>query len=73
MMDGDPRSARVIAAYKRHKLSISALHHIRELLQQFEHEREFDRRVAWYGAAIIVAVLAYAAFSQFAGERVFLF
>ena len=64
-MDTDPRSERVIAAYKRHKLSISALRHIRNLLQQFERERDFDRRAAWYGVGILVAVLAFA-ISQFA-------
>ncbi len=73
MMDDDPRSARVIAAYKRHKLSISALCHIRQLLQQFERDREFDRRFAWYGIAIIVAILAFAALSHLGAGQVSVF
>jgi len=73
MTDIDPRSARVIAAYKRHKLSVSALCHIRHLLRQFERDRALDRQFAWYGVAIVVALLALAAFSRLAGGQVLLF
>jgi len=71
MTGGEPRSEQVISAYKQHKLSRSALHRIRQLLLKFEHERAFDRRLAWYGVAIIVALLVIAAVSRFnAGQLV---
>ena len=73
MITGEPRSAQVIAAYKRHKLSISALCRIHRLLQEFERERALDRRLAGYGVAIIVAVLALAALDLPGLERVWLF
>jgi len=73
MMDGKRRSARVIEAYKQHKLSISALCHIRRLLQQFERERELDKRFAWYGIAIIVALLAFATLSRLGAGQVSVF
>ena len=72
-LDTGPRSERVIAAYKRHKLSISALRHIRNLLRQFERDRALDRRFAWYGIAIIVAVLAFAALSRLASGQITIF
>jgi len=70
MMDANPRSAQVIAAYRQHKLSVSALSHIRQLLQQFERERQFDRVAARYGLAIIVAVLAFAAINWLSAGQV---
>ena len=73
MIAGDPRSEQVISAYKRHKLSHNALYRIRQLLQQFEREREFDRRVARYGVAIILAVLLFSAITLFSAERIVLF
>jgi len=72
MIAGDSRSEQVIAAYKRHKLAVSALRHIRQLLQEFEQQRCLDRRLAWCGVAIIVALLAFAALNRLGIEYVFL-
>ena len=72
MSDGDPRSEQVISAYKQHKLSRNALYRIRQLLQKFERERAFDRRLAWYGVAIIVALLAFAVLSRFGAQQLVL-
>ena len=68
----DRRSEQVIAAYKRHKLSRNALYRIGQLLQGFECERAFDRHLAWYGVAIIVALLAFAALSRLRAEQLVL-
>ena len=72
MSAGDQRSEQVISAYKRHKLSRNALYRIRQLLQKFERERAFDRRLAWYGVAIIVVLLVFAAISRFNAEQLVL-
>ena len=69
MIVGDPRSQQVIAAYQRHKLSISAFSHIRQLLQQFERDRDIDRRIAWYGISITVAILVGALLGHFASVQ----
>ncbi len=71
MADDNSRSEQVVSAYKRHKLAISALHRIRQILGGFERERAADRRLAWVGIAIIVAMLALALLTRFGVERIF--
>ncbi len=73
MISGDSRSEQVIAAYRRHKLAISAARHIQRILQEFERERALDRRFAWYGAAIIAALLLCALLSRSGTGQVVLF
>jgi len=63
------RSEQVIKAYKRHKLSVSALHHIRRMLRGFEQERAADRRLALIGVVVILAMLALAAWFFLGGDR----
>ena len=64
------RRRRAIAAPRRRpsirdKLSRNALLRIHKLLQQFERERAFDRRLAWFGIAIISMVLVIAIIARF--------
>jgi sterol desaturase/sphingolipid hydroxylase (fatty acid hydroxylase superfamily) len=61
MTADDSRSEQVIEAYKRHKLSISALHRIRRLLQEFENQRIIDRKLGLFGIVVILSLLAVAA------------
>lgn len=65
------RSEQVINAYKRHKLSVSALHRVRRMLHGFEQERATDRRLALFGIAVLILLmLAVAAWLFLGGGRV---
>ena len=71
MAAGDSRSEQVVTAYKRHKLTVSALHHIRRMLEGFERERATDRRLALLGiGAILFLLAAAAAWIWFGGTQV---
>ena len=70
MATDDSRSEQVIKAYKRHKLAISALHHVRRMLWGFEQERAVDRRLALVGVFVILLTLAIAAWLWLGGESV---
>jgi hypothetical protein len=70
MQTDEPRSEQVITAYKRHKLAISALHHVRRLLLGFEQDRIANRRLALFGLFVILLVLAIAAWRWLGGESV---
>jgi hypothetical protein len=69
MTADDSRSEQVIEAYKRHKLSVSALHHIRRTLHEFDRQRATDCRLAIFGVIVIVTLLAVAAWWFFGGDR----
>lgn len=71
MPTDESRSEQVITAYKRHKLAISALHHVRRLLRGFEQERLADRRLALFGVFVILLVLVVAVWQWLGGERIF--
>ena len=58
MKADNSRSDQVIEAYKRHKLSVSALHHIRRMLREFDRERAADRKLAIVGVVVIVSLFA---------------
>lgn len=62
-MRDDSRSEQVVTAYKRHKLAVSALHHIRRMLDGFERERQTDRRLALFGMVLILVFVVAAAWS----------
>ena len=51
------RSEQVIEGYKKHKLSISALHQIQRLIRGFEREEHADRRIAWIGMLLLAAIV----------------
>ena len=61
METGDSRSEQVIEHYKRHKLAASAYQRIRRLLEKFEQERAFDRKLAVVGMILLLLVLGYLA------------
>ena len=69
MTTDESRSEQVITAYKRHKLAISALHHVRRMLRGFDEDRAADRRLAIVGVVVIVSLLALAAWFWFTGDQ----
>lgn len=70
MAADESRSEQVVTAYKRHKLAVSALHHIRRILDGFERQRETDRRLALFGVGVILLLLAAAAWMSLGGSQV---
>ena len=71
MAADESRSEQVVTAYKKHKLAVSALHHIRRMLQGFEQERAADWRLALYGVGMIPLLFAVAvAWMWFGGDRI---
>ena len=69
MTSDESRSEQVVTAYKKHKLAISALHHVRRMLRGFEQERAADRRLAIFGVVVIVSLLVVAAWFWLSGDR----
>jgi uncharacterized membrane protein len=69
MTADNSRSDQVIEAYKRHKLSISALHHVRRLLCEFDRARAADRKLAIVGVVLILSLLAVAAWMWLGGNQ----
>jgi uncharacterized membrane protein YbaN (DUF454 family) len=51
------RSEQVVDGFKKHKLAVSALRRVHELLQEFERDRAIDRRLALIGLAIVLALI----------------
>ena len=56
----EDRSEAVVEQYKQHKLSRSAWHRIRDLLQEFEQARVTDKRIAIIGLSLVVLLLGAA-------------
>lgn len=52
------KSEQVVKDYMRHKLVISALRHIHELIREFEKGRALDLRLAQFGLIMILALIA---------------
>lgn len=55
------RSEQVVEAYKKHKLAISALKKVLQLIMEFEQGRRLDTHIARIG--LIIALLLIAALS----------
>lgn len=64
------RSEQVVEAYKRRKLAVSALRGMRELVHGCERDRSVDARLARIGVALVLVVLATAAWLYFSGDRI---
>lgn len=62
------RSQQVVDNYKKRKLAHSAFFRIREIIHGFEQERVADRRMAQIGIALILLILAIAAYLFFVGD-----
>lgn len=70
-MPSDPsRSEQVIENYKKRKLASAALHRIHQIIEGFEQDRLTDRRLAWIGIGLLLALIAGWAIFLFSGERV---
>jgi len=68
MATGSSRSEEVIAGFKQHKLAISALRRIQELIDEFEKDRAFDLRLARIGVIVMLALLGVAAYFFLGGD-----
>jgi len=58
MSSSSNRSEAVIEDYKKRKLAHSAVRRIEALLQGFDRERAFDRKLARAGVVIVVLLIA---------------
>lgn len=72
MPTASSRSEEVIADFRQHKLAISALYRIQELIDGFEKDRAFDSRIAKIGIIAMLVLLAVSAFSLFGGGSLIL-
>ncbi|MDH3388634.1 MAG: hypothetical protein OEN02_12075 [Gammaproteobacteria bacterium] len=70
MESDSARSEQVVEAYKRHKLAVGALRRMRELVHGFEQDRAVDARLARIGVALILVVLATAAWLYISGDSI---
>lgn len=66
------RSEQVVDDYRKRKLAVSAFARIRGIIHGFEQERVADRRMARIGIAIILLILAIAAYLFLGGEDIFI-
>jgi len=64
------RSEEVVNAYKRRKLTISAMRRIQELIQSFEQERATDRRLAVIGLVAILLLVGFSLYSMLGSSSV---
>ena len=64
------RSVQVIEDYKKHKLAVSAIRRIHDVVHGFERDRLVDWRIARIGIVIILALLAIAAVLFFGSRGV---
>ena len=67
MPTGSSRSEEVISGFKQHKLAISALRRIQELIDGFEKDRAFDLRLARIGVIVMLALLGVAVYFSVGG------
>ncbi|MDH3221201.1 MAG: hypothetical protein OEO19_16855 [Gammaproteobacteria bacterium] len=70
MESDSTRSAQVVEAFKRHKIAASALRGMRELVHGFEQDRAAEARLARIGVALVLIVLATAAWLYFSSDRI---
>ena len=66
------RSDEVVEDYKKHKLARSALRRIHELLQAFEEDRAFDKKLARFGVGLMLLLVAVSLFWLFGGDTIIL-
>lgn len=64
------RSEQVVEAYKKHKLSASAMRRIHELIHGFDEDKASDRRLALIGVVLLAVLLAVAYFWSGSGESI---
>jgi uncharacterized membrane protein YebE (DUF533 family) len=62
MSSDTSRSEQVVESYKQHKLALSALHRIHELILGFESARVADLRLARIGLVLLLAFVAMLAY-----------
>jgi hypothetical protein len=72
MPTGPSRSEEVIADFKQHRLAVSALRRVQELIDGFEKGRAFDLRLARIGVIVLLALLGVAAYVFLAGDSLIL-
>ena len=64
------RSNQGIDHYQQHKISASVYAQIKALLMKFEAEDAADRRMAWIGLAIALALVAASVFVLVGGSQI---
>lgn len=63
------RSSQVVEKFKQEKLNISILARIQQLLHRFEADNRVDRRLAWLGVILLIAVALVGIYSFGAGSN----
>jgi len=64
------RSEQVVEHYRQHKISVSVYAQIKALLQSFDAEDAANRRMAWIGLGIALALVAASIFIFASGSQV---
>ena len=64
------RSEEVISDFKQRKLARSAIRRIQQLIQGFEEEHAFDRRLARLGVIAVVLLVAVSVYFLFSGDSI---
>jgi len=64
------RSNKVIDRYRQHKISASVYAQIKALLKNFEAEDVADKRLAWIGIGIALALVAVSVFFFVRGSQI---
>ena len=64
------RSDQVIDRYQQHKISASVYAQIKALLMKFEVEDAADRRMAWIGLGIAVALVTVSVYVFASGSQI---
>ena len=64
------RSEQTISEFKQRKLTRSALHRIKELIQSFEDDRAFDWRLARIGVLAVAVLVVVSAYLLFSGSSI---
>jgi hypothetical protein len=64
------RSDQVVTNYRQHKMSASVYARIKELLMKFEADSAADRRMAWIGLGIALALVASVAYFFVSGSQI---
>ena len=70
MEQQNSHSEEVVERYQRHKLSVSVYAQIKALLEKFEAEDAADRRIAWIGLGIVVALVAASVYVFFSSSQI---
>ena len=64
------RSEQVVDRYQQHKMSASVYAQIKALLMKFEADDAADRRMAWIGLGVALAVVASATYFFVTGTQI---